>query len=419
MTDVGRQAWGTASDDDLGMDESPWIELGMIDGMLEEAEPPTSCSASSSVPADSAASSNSTSVPNQARGPLDGEWKDASGLVGTVVGETLIWRHPLDEENGTTRLGYDELVADEATVWMDFLGERLFGTHKGDEILWTSGDIWHRVLSESDELQPTMAWEELHTRRIDACTVDACLDTRCNLAAWLAAEEAPAPEDLLLQAPPPPRRRAPHQRPPERFFEQARRLRLAQLHEAPSAPRVPVPRKVSHRRPQERVDFAAVPMLLQPVRRKSGNGWSVYRPPRQDKPLGSVESVSMQLPAYAYSGEPYRRAPKSSGYLGSWAKAAAPGSTTEPTPHLFFDSDEYTGDLHLEGALSDTEFGDVWAPSFEPFGQWHSAFPDIAKDWRQQNGRSEDSSAGEESLGQRAGKLRPLHELEADFARRR
>lgn len=72
---------------------------------------------------------------------LQGIFYDESSLVGETWGGRLYWTHPADDESSPCEFGPAE-VSTAREVWLEFLGERMFGTFDGHELRWLSGDVW-------------------------------------------------------------------------------------------------------------------------------------------------------------------------------------------------------------------------------------------------------------------------------------
>jgi hypothetical protein len=72
--------------------------------------------------------------------PLEGTWVDRCGLVGVIKGKILHWAHPVDNVDAT-----DVVLCKGNTIQIDFLGERMCGTLHGEELWWSSEEVWWRV----------------------------------------------------------------------------------------------------------------------------------------------------------------------------------------------------------------------------------------------------------------------------------
>jgi len=96
-------------------------------------------------------SADSDARPDNNAALLDGEWRDASGLVGAVNRGILRWAYPVDEENDKSSLGF---ASDTTHVWMDFFGEKIFGSLDGGELRWGTGDVWRRAAPPPAEPPP-------------------------------------------------------------------------------------------------------------------------------------------------------------------------------------------------------------------------------------------------------------------------
>jgi hypothetical protein len=74
------------------------------------------------------------------RGPLDGQWFDSCGAVGTIAGSTMYWAQQADDADGTTKVA---LMG--TTVHMEFLGQKISGFLRDDHIVWSESDVWRRI----------------------------------------------------------------------------------------------------------------------------------------------------------------------------------------------------------------------------------------------------------------------------------
>lgn len=89
-----------------------------------------------------------TSTVSETDVPLPtGEWCDSSGSIGVIRKSVLHWTHPLDDKHAETRIHSGPFDSDGCRqVWMDFLGQRIFGNLERGEVRWATGDIWHQKI---------------------------------------------------------------------------------------------------------------------------------------------------------------------------------------------------------------------------------------------------------------------------------
>jgi len=220
--------------------------------------------------------------PKEALPSLDGEWRDASGLIGLVRASTLEWAHPVDEESATTRLQQD--TSDGTSVWMDFLGERIFGCLEGDQLQWATGDVWRRgapppaepppaapqIASPDSKVLPAVdvqvAWDTDAIK--NAADNTSCPETNQPSHAWENTDsQGPGgiPADEILPPPPPPPRRR-------------------MLPQQPCGPAPPPPQET------QRAESQTSPAEKEP------SSPSTRRPPPEDGPSAPPLGLPVSLP---------------------------------------------------------------------------------------------------------------------------